>query len=150
MKHDRYLVISGPNLNLPGLPDGSAVSEDTREEIHASLHARARELGVTVECTQSNHEGQIIDILQSAPDRFDGIIINAGALAYYSYALRSAIESALLPCIEVYVSNVHACESFHHTSVVAPACVGVIGGFGRKSYLLALEALVNINTGSTV
>ena len=73
-----------------------------------------------------------------------GVIINAGALAHYSYALRSAIGAMLLPCVEVFISNVHAREEFRHKSVIAPACVGVIGGFGKKSYLLALDALVNL------
>ena len=72
------------------------------------------------------------------------MIINAGALAHYSYALRSAIGAMLLPCVEVFISNVHAREEFRHTSVIAPVCVGVIAGFGKKSYLLALDALANL------
>ncbi len=99
----------------------------------------------TVECRQFNSEGAIIDSLQEAPGCFDGVIINAGALAHYSYALRSAIGATLLPCVEVFISNVHAREDFRHTSVIAPVCVGVIAGFGKKSYLLALEALANLS-----
>jgi 3-dehydroquinate dehydratase-2 len=97
-----------------------------------------------VECRQFNGEGAIIDCLQEAPGRFDGVIINAGALAHYSYALRSAIGSMLLPCVEVFISNVHAREEFRHESVIAPVCVGVIAGFGKKSYLLALDALAHL------
>ena len=150
MKHHSYLVISGPNLDYHGSTEGSAKAEESLDGIHADLLTRAQELGVTVECMQSNREGDFIDALQSAPDRFDGIIINGGALAQFSYTLRNAIESALLPCIEVQISNVHAHESTCHTSVLAPVCVGVIGGFGKTGYLLALDALVNITTEPTV
>ncbi len=149
MNRRRYLVISGPNLNLLGQRKTSIYGAGSLEDIHTSLHSRAEELGVSVECMQSNNEGEIIDALQAAPGKTDGIIINAGALAHYSYALRSAVGATLLPCIEVFISNVHARESFRHTSVIAPVCVGVIGGFGKKSYLLALEALVNLTAAVT-
>lgn len=139
-----FLAISGPNMNLLGTRKTSIYGEGSLEDIHRGLAARAAELGVTVECRQSNSEGEIIDLLQSAPGRFDGVIINAGALAHYSYALRSAIGAMLLPCVEVFISNVHAREEFRHTSVIAPVCVGVIGGFGKKSYLLALDALAHL------
>ncbi len=97
-----------------------------------------------VECRQFNNEGDLIDCLQSAPKQFEGVVINAGALAHYSYALRSALGAMLIPCVEVFISNPHAREEFRHKSVIAPICVGVIGGFGKKSYLLGLEALVNL------
>jgi 3-dehydroquinate dehydratase-2 len=139
-----FLVISGPNMNLLGTRKTSIYGEGSLEDIHRGLQARAAELGVAVECRQFNGEGEIIDALQSAPGRFDGVIINAGALAHYSYALRSAIGAMLLPCVEVFISNVHAREEFRHTSVLAPVCVGVIAGFGKKSYLLALDALANL------
>ncbi len=139
-----FLVISGPNMNLLGTRKTSIYGEGSLEDIHRGLRARAEELGVAVECRQFNGEGEIIDSLQSAPGRFDGVIINAGALAHYSYALRSAIGAMLLPCVEVFISNVHAREEFRHTSVIAPVCVGVIAGFGKKSYLLALDALANL------
>lgn len=141
-----FLVISGPNMNLLGTRKTSIYGEGSLEDIHRGLQARAGELGVAVECRQFNGEGEIIDSLQSAPGRFDGVIINAGALAHYSYALRSAIGAMLLPCVEVFISNVHAREEFRHTSVLAPVCVGVIAGFGKKSYLLALDALANLGS----
>jgi len=141
-----FLVISGPNMNLLGTRKTSIYGEGSLEDIHRGLQARADELGVAVECRQFNGEGEIIDSLQSAPGRFDGVIINAGALAHYSYALRSAIGAMLLPCVEVFISNVHAREEFRHTSVLAPVCVGVIAGFGKKSYLLALDALANLGS----
>ncbi len=144
VKKKSFLVISGPNMNLLGTRKTSIYGEGSLEDIHRGLRARAEELGISVECRQFNGEGEIIDSLQSAPGRFDGVIINAGALAHYSYALRSAIGAMLLPCVEVFISNVHAREEFRHTSVIAPVCVGVIAGFGKKSYLLALDALANL------
>ena len=144
MKKRSFLVISGPGMNLLGTRKTSIYGKGSLEDIHRGLQARAEELGVAVECRQFNSEGAIIDALQSAPGQFDGVIINAGALAHYSYALRSAIGSMLLPCVEVFISNVHAREEFRHTSVIAPVCVGVIAGFGKKSYLLALDALANL------
>jgi len=143
-KKKRFLVVSGPNLNLLGTRKISIYGEGSLDDIHKGLQQRAEELNVTVECKQFNSEGAIIDCLQEAPGRFDGVIINAGALAHYSYALRSAIGAMLLPCVEVFISNVHAREEFRHKSVIAPVCVGVIAGFGKKSYLLALDALVNL------
>jgi 3-dehydroquinate dehydratase II len=139
-----FLVLSGPNLNLLGTRKTTIYGEGSLEDIHRGLKLHAEELNVLVECRQSNSEGDIIDSLQEAPGQFNGVIINAGALAHYSYALRGAIGATLLPCVEVFISNVHAREEFRHTSVIAPVCVGVIAGFGKKSYLLALEALVNV------
>jgi len=144
VKNRSFLVISGPNLNLLGARKTSIYGQGSLEDIHRGLQSRAEELGVEVECQQFNSEGAIIDSLQAAPDKFEGVIINAGALAHYSYALRSAVGAMLLPCVEVYISNVHAREEFRHQSVIAPVCVGVIGGFGKNSYILALEALVNL------
>ena len=140
----KFLVVSGPNLNLLGTRKTSIYGKGSLEDIHEGLRQRADELGVAVECCQHNSEGAIIDCLQRAPEEFDGVIINAGALAHYSYALRSAIGAMLLPCVEVYISNVYSREEFRHHSVIADVCVGVIGGFGKKSYLLALEALRNL------
>ena len=140
----KILVVSGPNLNLLGTRKTSIYGQGSLEDIHTGLSKHAAELNVQVECLQFNSEGEMIDCLQMSTESFDGVIINAGALAHYSYALRSAIGAMLLPCIEVYISNVHAREEFRHDSVIAPVCIGVVGGFGKKSYLMALEALVNL------
>jgi 3-dehydroquinate dehydratase-2 len=145
LKKKNFLVVSGPNLNLLGTRKTSIYGEGSLEDIHRGLQQLAEELNVKVECKQFNSEGAIVDCLQEAPGRFDGVIINAGALAHYSYALRSAIGATLLPCVEVFISNVYAREEeFRHKSVIAPVCVGVISGFGKKSYLLALDALANL------
>jgi len=125
MKKRSFLVVSGPNLNLLGTRKTSIYGEGSLEDIHRGLESRAAELGVSVDCRQFNSEGAIIDSLQEAPGRFDGVIITAGALAH--------------------LSNIHSREEFRHKSVIAPVCVGVIGGFGKKSYLLALDALVNLS-----
>lgn len=140
----KFLVVSGPNLNLLGTRKVSIYKDGSLEDIHEGLRKRASELGVGVDCRQFNGEGDIIDCLQGATENYAGVIINPGALAHYSYALRSAIGAMLVPCVEVFISNVHAREDFRHQSVIAPVCVGVIGGFGKKSYILALEALVNL------
>ncbi len=140
----KFLVISGPNLNLLGTRKVSIYGEGSLEDIHNGLRKRAEELEVRVDCFQFNGEGDIIDKLQEATGEYSGVILNAGALAHYSYALRSAVGSLLLPCVEVMISNVHAREDFRHSSVIAPVCVGVISGLGKKSYILALEALVNL------
>jgi len=144
VRNRKFMVLSGPNLNLLGTRKTSIYGQGSLHDIHEGLRKRAEELSVSVECRQYNNEGAMIDWLQEAPGEFDGVIINAGALAHYSYSLRSAIGATLLPCIEVFISNIHAREEFRHQSVIAPVCVGVIAGFGKKSYLLALEALANL------
>jgi 3-dehydroquinate dehydratase-2 len=146
LKKKKYMVISGPNLNLLGTRKTSIYGEYSLEEIHNELQLHASGFNVSIECEQFNSEGAIIDCLQRAPGEFSGLIINAGALAHYSYALRSAIGATLLPCIEVFISNVHAREEFRHRSVIAPVCVGVISGLGKRGYLLALEALINLTS----
>lgn len=140
----KFLIVSGPNLNLLGSRKTSIYGQGSLDDIHQSLNIRAEQLGVEVECRQFNSEGALIDCLQVAPQTFEGVVINAGALAHYSFALRSALGAMLIPCVEVFISNPHTREEFRHKSVIAPICVGVIGGFGKKSYLLGLEALVNL------
>jgi len=126
------------------LPGELNIAETEAADIFLN-EKRAEELNVSVECRQFNSEGAIVDCLQKAPERFNGIIINAGALSHYSYTLRSTIGATLLPCVEVFISNVYAGEEeFRNKSVIAPVCVGVISGFGKKSYLLALDALANL------
>jgi 3-dehydroquinate dehydratase-2 len=140
-----FLVISVPGPDISETRQASSHSEASLEDIHRDLERRAEVLQVRVECRQLGSEGAVIDCLQDAAGRFDGVIINAGALSSCSYALRSAIGATLLPCVEVSISDAHAHEEGGHKSVVAPVCAGVIGGFGRRGYLLALEALVNLS-----
>lgn len=132
-------VIHGPNLNFTGIREKDIYGIAGLEDINRRITARAKELGIIVDIAQSNSEGEIIDIIHSCYKRVDGIIINAGAYTHYSYAIRDAIKSVDIPCVEVHLSNIYSREDFRHKSVLSPVCVGQIAGFGAYSYLLALE-----------
>ena len=121
---------------------------DRLAEVDAALAALAPELGVSVECRQSNHEGDLIDWLHEARERFDGIVINPGGFTHTSVALRDAISASEKPCVECHLSNVHSREEFRHRSFTAGVCVGAVLGFGVNSYRLALRALVEHLTRS--
>ena len=140
----RVLVIHGPNLNLLGTRDPAVYGTTTLAEIDAELKARAHAKHAQVEAVQSNLEGEIVDLIQSARGRFDAIVINPGGYTHTSVAIRDAIEAVALPTIEVHLSNLHAREPFRHTSITAARCVGQISGFGAQSYYLGLDAALAI------
>ncbi|MBQ4102715.1 MAG: type II 3-dehydroquinate dehydratase [Oscillospiraceae bacterium] len=140
----KILVLNGPNINMTGLRDKQFYGSVTLPEIEAELKKEAARLGYELDCFQSNHEGALIDRIHEAVGKFDGIILNAGALTHYSYALADALEIPKIPVIEVHFSNIAAREEFRAKSVIAPSCVGQISGFGADSYFLALSALDHI------
>jgi 3-dehydroquinate dehydratase-2 len=140
----KILVLSGPNLHLLGTREPEIYGRTTLAEIHDMLRALAAERGSTIDARQSNHEGELADWIGEAAGRFDGLLINPGALAHSSIVLSDAIAGTGLPAVEVHISNVFARELFRRNLVVAPAARGVISGFGVASYRLGLEALLEI------
>jgi 3-dehydroquinate dehydratase II len=136
----RVLVIHGPNLNLLGEREPNIYGSKTLADIDAQIAELARELHVDVRCVQHNSEGAIIDELHSARLNCDAVLINPGAYTHYSHAIADAIKAISIPVIEVHLSNVHSREAFRRTNVIAPVCVGSVGGFGAESYLLGLRA----------
>jgi 3-dehydroquinate dehydratase-2 len=140
----RFLMLHGINHNMFGKRDPAQYGTITLDEINAQLHALAQELGVQVECFQTNGEKEMVErIHQSFMDADTGVMINAGAWTHYSYGLRDALAILTCPVIEVHMSNIHAREAFRHHSVIAEVAKGQICGFGADSYLLALRAAVN-------
>jgi len=137
----KLLVLHGPNLNLLGRREPELYGTLTMEEINRSIGQLATELGCSVSFFQSNSEGALIDAIQAAADKVDGILINPAAYTHTSIAIRDALSSVKLPFVEVHLSNIHRREEFRHTSLTAPLAVGQISGFGRDSYLLGLRAL---------
>jgi 3-dehydroquinate dehydratase-2 len=133
----KIVVINGPNLNMLGEREPDKYGTVTLDEINARLAERAVSLGAEIEFFQSNIEGELVTAIQNA-SAADGVILNAGAYAHYSIAIRDAITSIRTPVVEVHLSNIHAREDFRHVSVISAVCSGSIAGFGQESYLLAL------------
>jgi 3-dehydroquinate dehydratase-2 len=139
---DLFAVVNGPNLNMLGKREVDIYGDKNLEDINAEVKKEADNLGVAVEFFQSNIEGELVTFIQGCRDRVKGIILNAGAYTHYSIALRDAVSAAQVPVVEVHMSNIYRRESFRHLSVIAPVCIGQISGFGSRSYILALRALM--------
>lgn len=140
----KVLVLNGPNLNLLGLREPGIYGQTTLAEIEALVRDHAKPLGVEIDFRQSNHEGALIDWIHQARETHRALVLNAGAYTHTSIALRDAIAGSGIPTIEVHLSNIHAREEFRHRSLIAPVCRGQISGFGPYSYILGLQAAVNI------
>jgi 3-dehydroquinate dehydratase-2 len=138
----KVLVLNGPNLNLLGCREPDVYGQSTLGDIEAMVSQHAGELGVSASFVQSNHEGVLIDTLHEASGLYDAVVFNPGAFTHYSYALRDAVVAAGVPVVEVHLSNISSREEFRRQSVIAPAAVGQIAGFGSHSYILGLEAAV--------
>jgi len=136
------LVLHGPNLNLLGTREPGIYGSIRLADINDLLLEEGRSLSANVSAVQSNHEGALVDAIHDALFKHQGIIINAGAYTHTSVALRDAITGVNLPTVEVHLSNIYCREEFRHHSYIAPVAIGQISGFGAKSYLLGLQALV--------
>ena len=137
-------ILNGPNLNLLGQREPHIYGHDTLATIEALCRAKAKTLEVEITFRQTNIEGELVNMIQEARDKAQGLIINAASYTHTSIALHDAVKAVGLPTIEVHLSNVHAREDFRHHSYMAAAVKGVICGFGPYSYLLALDALAQI------
>ena len=137
----RFLVLNGPNINMLGRRDTGFYGVKTLDEVNNEIRAVAEGIGVDVEFYQSNHEGSLVDCIQEARDRIDGLIVNGGALTHYGLTLKDALIDARLPFIEVHLSNPLARDEFRRHSVLSDIARGQIAGFGWRSYTAALEIL---------
>ncbi len=140
----RILVIHGPNLQLLGRREVEIYGELTLEEIDRRLEEEAGRLGAELTIAQSNHEGEIVDLIGKAEGRSDAILINPAAYTHTSVAIRDALASVPVPAVEVHLSNIHRREEFRRRSLIAPAAAGQVSGFGPASYLLGLQAAVGL------
>lgn len=140
----KILFLNGPNLNLLGQREPEIYGRTTLADIEARVRERAEAYGAEIDFRQTNHEGELLTWIQEARGKADVIVINAAAYTHTSVALRDAIAAAGVPTIEIHLSNVHAREEFRHKSLIAAVCRGQIVGFGSNSYVLAVDAAVNV------
>lgn len=136
-----YLILNGPNLNLLGTRQPEIYGHTTLSDVEDMCRTHAEKIGVSVTCAQSNHEGALVDLIQDARGKHGGIILNAGAYTHSSIALMDAIKGTEAQVVELHLSNIHARESFRHTSFISPVAIGLICGFGAHGYILAMDAL---------
>ena len=137
----KFLVLNGPNLNLLGKREPGVYGTGTYAGLCAEIAAYAAARGIRADIRQSNHEGVLIDEIQAADGVYDGIVINPGAYAHYSYAIRDAIKAITIPVVEVHISDIEKREEFRHLSVTAPVCIAQIRGHGFESYTMGIDLL---------
>ena len=138
----KILVLNGPNINLLGKREPETYGKKSYEELCGLIKAEAEKEGIEVSVTQSNVEGELVNILQEADSKYDGVVLNPAAYTHYSIALLDVISAISIPVVEVHISNIHAREDFRKKTVTASACIGQICGFGFNSYILGLKAII--------
>ena len=143
----RVLSISGPNLQLLGTREPEIYGTTTLAELHEALMEYAALQGIELDVMQTNHEGIICDAIADAKGKYDGILLNAAAYTHTSLAIVDALKATRVPCVEVHLSNPAAREAYRKESMIAPACIGVVSGFGKDSYILGLAGLVRFLAG---
>ena len=143
----KILLMNGPNLKLLGTREPSIYGHETLEQIVARVKAAAAAKGVTLDAVQSDIEGELVSAIGKARGVYDGILINPAAYTHTSVAIRDAVAAVAVPTIEVHLSNIYKREEFRHQSLIAPAAVGQVSGFGVQSYLLGLEAAIGLVNG---
>ncbi|MBI4395203.1 MAG: type II 3-dehydroquinate dehydratase [Candidatus Omnitrophica bacterium] len=144
-KQIRALVIHGPNLNLLGKREPRVYGKTSLQRINQLIQAEAKSLNIQADMVQSNHEGELVDLIGGAKvNHYSGILINPAAYTHTSVALRDALAACGVPAVEVHISNIYGREEFRHQSLTAAVCVGQVSGFGEQSYLLGLHGLVKI------
>ena len=136
------LLINGPNLNLLGTREPEIYGNKTLNDIEKDLTKVAEKKNINLECFQSNHEGEIVDKIQSSASSIHGILINAGALTHTSISIRDALIGSKIPFVELHISNIFSREEFRKESFLTDKAIGIISGFGITSYFLALEGIV--------
>ncbi len=141
-KHLKILIIHGPNLNLLGKREPKIYGKASLSRINHLIQIEAQKMGIQVEVVQSNHEGELVDLIGNARENYRGILINPAAYTHTSVALRDALSACGVPAVEVHLSNIYGREEFRRHSLTAPVCIGQVSGFGEESYLLGLEGLV--------
>jgi len=141
----KVLIIHGPNLNLLGKREEDIYGKTSLDDINKLLEAKAKELSLSIDAFQSNHEGEIVQKIQDAKsDGFAAVVMNPAAYTHTSVAIRDAVSAINIPVIEVHISNIYAREEFRHTSLIAAVAHGQIAGFGINSYVLGLEAAAEL------
>ena len=142
--NQKILVINGPNLNLLGTREKEKYGQSTLKDIQNKCEDHAKTVGLEIDFKQSNVEGEIVNFVQDARDKYDGIVINAGGYTHTSVAILDALLAVKKPTIELHITNIYKREDFRHKSMISKAADGIICGLGVKGYIMALEGIKEI------